>query len=272
MSHELAYVAVPGMVSMMDAVRHLVEDHYEQNGSNHSVDAAWSERDVIVLPGMVTQKMAYAAVSDGYDKAHNGAPHVFAKSTVAVRLYDESTITRRTVKVKVRFTGEQCDERGPRYEFLEQAAKSAVGTSVTPRTGEFLEGWKIAAAEDGTSDISLTSKVVATAPKEKAVTKYIVHQTGSNPLGRRDSWERGFASQATARAAALALVERNQGSRYDAGIEYEITPVTRRESGAALVSVKRVIARGTVTIEITLAKSSHPTRTGGWAVGADCHH
>lgn len=269
MGHELAYAAAPGVTSVMDAIRHMKAEHTEHNGSYHSVDAAWQERDVTILPGKVTQKMAYAAVDDGYYKARETSG-IFCSPTVAVRLYDESTLTRRTVNIKVRFTGDQCDQYGPTQEFLEAQVKDALGTKL--RAGEFMESWATARTDDGRPDITLTTKVVATAPKEKAVTKYFIHAKGENPLNQRGAWERGFDSQSAARAAAVNLLESGSDLRFTPGKELEITAVTRRESGTPVVSVKRVISKGVTTVAITLVKSSDPNKNGGWAVGADCHH
>lgn len=243
--------------SVMDAFRAAKDNHQEYEGYSHSVTIPWDRRDITVL-GPVTKNMVQT-VLDAYE---NAAHSPMRERYVAAPVLDESTITRRKVKVKVTADPAHLDSRGNiTWEHLEQQAKAVV-----KRAGEMLEGWTVV-----TGSTKTTTKVITETPKEKAVTKYFAHEAKTNPLDL--DWERdGFATQAAARKAAVEALSRPVTGWDSPHKEFVVTPITRRETGAAMVTIKRVVTKASCEIEVTLAKSNNPSRTAGWAVAMDCHH
>lgn len=129
------------------------------------------------------------------------------------------------------------------------------------KAGEEITGCRVAEIDlDG-----VKFKISHRATEGKAVTRYIFG-------GQR--WEHGLPSQAAARAAAAEALANLQRGFFGGGITnatLEVTAVTRREDGSALVVAERVITqtKARITVEISTVPKSTDKVTGwlffGWA-------
>ena len=122
---------------------------------------------------------------------------------------------------------------------------------------------------------SVEKRVVAEAPKEKAETRYFITRVDPNrqhSLREALDWEKGYASQAAARAALDTVL------RYDfhgiPDVEVEIIGLVRRASGAPLVKATVSAKKVTGTFVVKIRRQTKPPVHGtdragyyfyGWA-------
>lgn len=166
-----------------------------------------------------------------------------------------------TGTVELNMTGDLYNDTKKLHEYL----RKALGL----KTVDSIDGWSNVrpGSMDRTTKVEVGVK--AEAPKEKAVTRYFV----LTPNGGMPAWEKGYATQAEARASLKSGVLR-YGFDGVPDVDVEIVGITRRESGAPLVkgtvSAKKVT--GTLTVRYrrrVKAGTAGKTRAGwyfyGWA-------
>jgi hypothetical protein len=109
-------------------------------------------------------------------------------------------------------------------------------------------------------------KVKARAPSGKAVTRYVVSHS------EHSLWEKGFDSQAEARAHAVACAEStakriltDKYARVSGAISFNVDSVTRREDGSPLVEVICTVETKTIPRQVTVVKGDVASLTAnGW--------
>lgn len=165
-----------------------------------------------------------------------------------VQVYAEKDVTYRTVQVTL--PADESTEMGRvRGERLEQ-----VLAKVRLETGEEV-------ANVWTESIkSLKVSAEVTVPKEKTETRYFV-VTGT----KVDFSGPGYESQAAARAAAVEYASRLDVPHY-AAQEVNVIAVTRRVSGAPLVTVRRKVAKREATYNVEIATVRPGAKPEFWFV------
>jgi hypothetical protein len=106
-------------------------------------------------------------------------------------------------------------------------------------------------------------RVTQEATKGKTVTRYVI--VGDR---RAASWEKGYPTQAEARAAAVARAKAmgDHQNLFDQGESLlEVVAVTRRENGDPLVRIKREVVKTTITATVTVEpKPTGNVKIDGW--------
>lgn len=109
------------------------------------------------------------------------------------------------------------------------------------------------------------SAVTAAALKEKVITKYFIIGDGGNSLY---DWSKGFDTQAAARARAVEYMKKQDTAKYPASFTHvEVVGLSRRESGAALVDIERIVKKTSYEITITIDTVIPDVRAGWLFVG-----
>lgn len=160
-----------------------------------------------------------------------------------------------TQQVTVTVTGEVYNDRAARHAAIAKALKVKV---------ENIAHARVAFDRDaGRHLVTTTTKVTATAVKEKTETRFFLIPATNQ---RMPGWETGHPTQAAARAA-LSTVLRNQIDTIPA-VECEIVAITRRVTGeplvAATVEAKTVTATFDVALQRLTKKATAGTTRAGW--------
>jgi hypothetical protein len=174
----------------------------------------------------------------------------------------------RVVTVDVVVKGDPAVGAQDEWSAHRDAVENAVAAKVRLRKGE-----RIVRTEN--KNIAPTYRATSVATEGKAVTRFVV-----DGLRGRNTWETGFASQSEARKALTNWitnppVPRNEwdaaavrdvvSTRIPESETYEVTSVTRRETGQPLVIVTRELVKAVYTVEVTVEKIVPvPNRIDGW--------
>jgi hypothetical protein len=162
----------------------------------------------------------------------------FTGGTAHVRIKKAGGPTDREVLATLVFDHE------PSREDIDKAVQAAAKLKPNERV---LNHEAVREPMDFTDGWVRTTKVVAKATEGKPVTRYLVKSPrGTTPF------ERGFPSQADARAAAVKAAESQPSNSYDAEAEWDVTSETRRENGDPLVRVRRVVTKATAKVKIAV--------------------
>lgn len=128
---------------------------------------------------------------------------------------------------------------------------------------EQVGGYRVARSQDFRRRMQVEPKVTAAAPKEKAETRYFI-LTGD---GRLPAWEDGHPSQAEARKALPQALRLGFGDDVPP-VDVEVISMTRRISGASLVTArveaKKVTATFTVDLRTLVKRGKVGTKQAGW--------
>lgn len=222
-----------------------------------------------VYPASVAEKMVGDYAEKRLDSYGPG---------ICVAVYREQDIARRTVTVRGTIDG---DAWGGGYNGREEALNALVASKLTLKDGEYIEGSRLATRPEtytnwlgqedvrNVQDVMVHSKVIVTVPKEKTETRYFVHAVTNSSLTLASvKWDTGYATQAKARAA---MIERLEASTGDAHEALTVTALTRRESGAGLVTAERRITKAQVAVQVTVSKVKAGAKAGGWAMAHSFH-
>lgn len=195
-----------------------------------------------------------------------------------VAVYREQDIARRTITLRATVDGETW---GSGWDGRRKALKGLVASKVTLKDGEHVEDWQLGTRPEAATglggrectrqvhDVSVHSKVVVTVPKEKTETRYFVHAASRSQLTLSSvKWDDGYPTQAKARAAMVERLEAATGGDNQA---LTVTALTRRESGAGLVTAERKITKAQVVVKVTVAKVKPGAKPGGWAMALKYH-
>lgn len=192
--------------------------------------------------------------------------NIYSCSTETARSYGGyaygSTATRATAKftngvatVKVKKAGGPVDRTVTAtltfdHEPTQGELKAAVVQAAKLKPNETLLDFttRTDPKDYSTDGIQRITKAVAKATEGKPVTKYLIR------CGHEVTpWERGFPSQAAARARAVEIAEQPRTrSLGQTEAVWEVTSETRRENGDPLVRVQRVVTRAVATVTMTV--------------------
>lgn len=149
----------------------------------------------------------------------------------------DTTATTRDVTLRFSIPG------GLDWDGKEKAIREEIAKKVKLRTNERVIAHAVL------EDTPAPAKVKAVASKGKSVTRYTV--TGTT----RQSWETGCATQAEARAYAVEQAGLND--RFGGDVKnYDVIPVTKRESGEPLVRVTRTIPKHDLVVKVEVMLES----------------
>lgn len=249
---------IPGHSNPDKALRSMIEQDRDEYGHNHS----WSVLGVEVLSGPTFTSLAYEQL------ANTDARWNLRGTARAIEVYHAHDVETRTVEVTETFTGEQWADGG------QDAALRTLGARARLRAGEAVTDVRIATREERVQgrlypttiqQIAAKFKTVVTAPKEKTETRYFLIDQRSKVSDL--DWDRGFASQAAARAAATDAIT-NGHSRERV---LDVIGISRRVSGAPLVRVERQVTKVTLTASVTISRAKKDARTDGYVITAAYH-
>ncbi|WP_137726372.1 hypothetical protein [Prescottella subtropica] len=126
------------------------------------------------------------------------------------------------------------------------------------RPAHDVESWR----PTGHSSMTVTKRVQAAATKGKTETRYFVVEAG---VDRLPQWDRGFPTQAAARAAFENV---GVNASWRPSIDVEVIAITRRVGGqplvAGTVAAKQVAGRLTVQLRRKVRDGSVGTERAGW--------
>ncbi len=128
-----------------------------------------------------------------------------------------------------------------------------------------IQGWSNVNPNDFKRTTSVEAGVKAEVPKEKAVTRYFII-TGNYANPSLPAWETGYETQAKARAALPTVLRYGFNGVPD--VKADIIGITRRESGAPLVSAtvgaKKITGDFIVKTRKLVKKGTAGTERVGW--------
>ena len=236
-----------GDLSAGDAYRHLVEDALYESGRDPYNGTISTTSGVAVVPTVpLTVEAASALAETRIDKLSKW------ENCEAIPLVAETPPEYGpavTKEVTITVSGTVFNDRTLLHAEVARALK------VKP--ADITDGFYIL-------EYSAEKKVDAVAPKEKTVTKYFVLTAGEDKL---PAWDKGFATQAEARAAVGSVLRYNSYRGLQA-TDAEVIGITRRESGAGLVtatvSAKKVTATVKATVRPVTKKATAGTVRAGW--------
>lgn len=117
-----------------------------------------------------------------------------------------------------------------------------------------------------------TLKYKAETGEGKAETRYFV--IPENESGNMPAWEKGFATQAAARASVHGTKEFETGTNRYIGSKFEIVGMIRRQDGGALVKSKSHVTKATLPLRVDIRRKvseRRVTNERGWLIVGSVH-
>lgn len=235
--------------AVADAFHDAVENARFEHGSGGYSGTLAEKGDYVVLERTPLERSAAYALADRLMSADD--PRISDKwgPAGAIPVAADDCFRKRTVTVKLTYRGDHS------YEDLQRFVRMEIG-KVKRKDGETIGAHKIVGQDT-------KCRVEAAANDGKAEIRYYAENAPYN--FRHRDWNSGAKSLAEARAAAVEFAKTDGRTSYNGAVDFNIVGTTRRETGTALVTVKKVPVKTELTVEVEVVKPiSYSNIAEGW--------
>lgn len=268
MGHSIICDKVFGHPSLDDAYNHL-RDIAEWDGGWRLHGQGVRQDNVCTTPILSDSEDVLDAIyEDAYERVHSGEP---ALGIPLIKVIPAKYEHVRTENIVVDFTSAEIGQHNLGFSspFLTDLGKKKVAKVLGVKMDEIDS---IMYDYRAPTKRKYTLKYKAETGAGKAETRYFVINKGERDM---PSWDKGFASQAEARASVSGAKEINStDKRYFAG-EFEIIGMIRRQDGGALVHAASQVTKATVPLEVNIRRKVSErkvTNERGWMIIGSYHY
>jgi hypothetical protein len=236
--------------NLNEAFRSAVENARWEYGNGGYTGSLAEKSDVIAITSTPMSEQAAAELA--HSLIDSSDPRIDDKWGPAGAIPIDTNLTSRVEKVTVVVSAAEVEAAKTGQKSFSDALRDAAKAKLPKRVAR--QGERVLSVSARVTSVSVR-KPRAVAAEGKPVTRYVV----SGPGSAHPNWKTGFATQAQARAYALELAGTPLtripfGSIADEA--WEVAAVSRRDTGAALVRVERVVDKYTVEATAVLEKSA----------------
>lgn len=234
--------------AVADAFNDAVQEARFEHGSGGYSGTLAEKGDYVVLERSPLERSAAYALAERLMSNDDSRIRDKWGPAGAIPVAADDCFRKRTVTLKLTYKGDHS------YDDMQRFVRIEAG-KVKRKDGETIGAHKV---------VGQTSKykVEAAANDGKAEIRYYAENSPYN--FRHRDWNSGTKSLAEARAAAVEFAKSDTNTHYGE-TAFNIVGTTRRDSGTALVTVKKVPVKTEITVEVEVVKPiSYSNIAEGW--------